>query len=339
MNGPSVSAGYAKALFDLAVEKGADPDALLRSVKLGADAFEDAHARIAFSKFKQLMRSAKSLSGEPALALYFGAQISFDQLSLVGLISRAAPTMEDAFAQLNRYGRLIIEVESVGANGRFHVVRRDKKLWLDDSRMNPGSFPELTESTLGRFICGVNRFFPDRGYYRSAQVTHAKPDYADLYEELLGVPVEFDCAHNAMEIDPSLLELKLNPKRNYVFGMLRRQADDLLAELQAMQTVRAEVEAKLIPSLHTGNVSLANVAADLGMNEQALYRALRAEGVGFREVLDNLRQRLAMDYLRGGKVTINEAAYLVGFSDPSAFSRAFKRWSEESPSGFVERNG
>ena len=317
---------------------GADGDALLREANLSANAFETPHARIAFPKFRQLMRSAKKLTGEPALALYFGSQISFDQLSLVGLISRAAPTMEEAFAQLNRYGRLIIEVEGVGDTGRFHIVQRDKKLWVDDSRMNPNSFPELTESTLGRFICGVNRFFPDRGYYRSAQVTHSRPDYGDLYEELLGVPVEFDCTHNAMEIDPSLLKLKLNPTRNYVFGMLRQQADDLLAELNAMQTVRADVESRLMPILHTGDMSLANVAADLGMSEQALYRALRAEGVGFREVLDDLRHRLALDYLRGGKVTINEAAYLVGFSDPSAFSRAFKRWSGKSPSEFVERD-
>ena len=338
MNGPSVSAGYAKALFDLAIEKGADPDALLIEAELGVDAFENAHARIAFPKYKKLMHSAKNLSGEPALALYFGAQISFDQLSLVGLISRAAPTMEDAFTQLNRYGRLIVEVEGVGDKGRFQIVRRDNKTWIDDCRMHPNSFPELTESTLGRFVCGVNRFFPDRKYYRSAQVSHAQPAYSELYEELLGIPVEFDCACNAMEIDPSLLELKLNPRCNYVFGVLRRQADDLLADLKATQTVRADVESRLIPGLHTGDVSLASVAAEMGKSEQALYRALKAENVGFREILDDLRERLAVDYLRGGKVTVNEVAYLVGFSDPSAFSRAFKRWSGESPSQFVARN-
>lgn len=337
MIGPSVSASYAKALFDLAIEKGADPEALLAQAGLGADAFENAHARIAFPKFKQLMRSAKKLSREPALALYFGAQISFDQLSLVGLITRAAPTMEDALQQLNRFGRLVIEVEGVDEKGRFQIARREKRLWVDDSRMNPNSFPELTESTLGRFICAFRRFYPDRRYYLSAQVTHAKPSYADLYEELFGIPVEFDCPHNAMEIDKSLLELKLNPKRNYVFGMLRRQADDLLAELKAMQTIRADVESRLIPILHTGEATLANLAVEMGMSEQALYRALRAEDMRFRDVLDELRQRLATDYLRGGKVTVNEAAYLAGFSDPSAFSRAFKRWTGESPSSFVAR--
>ncbi|NNC73855.1 MAG: helix-turn-helix domain-containing protein, partial [Sphingomonadaceae bacterium] len=194
-------------------------------------------------------------------------------------------------------------------------------------------------STLGRFICGVNRFFPDRHYYRSAQVTHERPDYAPLYEELLGVPIEFDCTYNAMEIDPSLLELKLNPKKNYVFGMLSGQAATLLTELEAMKTVRAEIERQLMPILHTGEAGLDDVAKEMGMSRQQLYRALRAEGVRFKDVLDDLRHRLALDYLKGGKVSVNEAAYLVGFSDPSAFSRAFKRWTGESPGQFAANAG
>ena len=335
MSDPTVSAAYAKALVDLAVAKGADRDALLDHAGLTYAAFDDSHRRIPFDQFKTLMRQGKLLSGEPALGLYFGATISFDQLSLVGLITRAAPTMKQAFAELNRYGRLIIEVEGIGTEDRFQIVRRDGRLWIDDIRTNPNSFPELTESTLGRFICAFKRFFPDSHYYLSAQVTHSAPDYAPLYEKLIGVPVTFDCAHNAMEIDKSLLSLRLNPKNNYVFGMLSEQAAILLAKLEAMKTVRAEIERRLMPILHTGQVELEMVAEDMGMNRQKLYRALRAEGVRYKDVLDDLRRRLALDYLGGGKVSVNEAAYLVGFSDPSAFSRAFKRWTGESPGRFA----
>ncbi|RED16948.1 AraC family transcriptional regulator [Parasphingopyxis lamellibrachiae] len=339
MSEPTVSAAYARALFDLAVEKGADRNMLTARTGVRPRDFDDPHRRIAFDTFKMLMREGQSLCGEPALALYFGAQIAFDQLSLVGLISRAAPTMEDAFREMNRYGRLIIEVEGIGAEDRFQIVRRDGRTWIDDIRMYPNSFPELTESTLGRFICGVNRYFPDRHYYRSAQVTHARPEYAPLYDELLGIPVEFGCTHNAMEIDPSLLELKLNPKKNYVFGMLSEQAAKLLAELETMKTLRAEIERHLMPILHTGTLGLEDVSSEMGMSRQQLYRALRAEGVRFKEIVDDLRHRLALEYLKGGKVSINETAYLVGFSDPSAFSRAFKRWTGESPGQFAATAG
>ena len=73
------------------------------------------------------------------------------------------------------------------------------------------------------------------------------------------------------------------------------------------------------------------LAAPMALSRQTLFRKLKAEGVTFEKVLDELRQRLALDYLRARKVSVNETAYLVGFSDPAAFSRAFKRWTGSSP--------
>jgi AraC-like DNA-binding protein len=76
---------------------------------------------------------------------------------------------------------------------------------------------------------------------------------------------------------------------------------------------------------------MVSVAGMLGLSRQALYRQLRAEGATFQEVLDDLRHRMAIYYVSGRKVSVNEAAFLVGFSDPAAFSRAFKRWTGVSP--------
>ena len=83
--------------------------------------------------------------------------------------------------------------------------------------------------------------------------------------------------------------------------------------------------------LHTGEVSMEAIAAKIGGSRQTLYRKLRAEGVTFEQVLDDLRRKMALDYLQARKVSVNETAYLVGFSDPAAFSRAFKRWTGISP--------
>jgi AraC-like DNA-binding protein len=69
----------------------------------------------------------------------------------------------------------------------------------------------------------------------------------------------------------------------------------------------------------------------MAMSRQTLFRKLRAEGVSFEKALDELRHRLALDYLSAKKVSVNETAYLVVFSDPAAFSRAFKRWTGTNP--------
>jgi AraC-like DNA-binding protein len=84
--------------------------------------------------------------------------------------------------------------------------------------------------------------------------------------------------------------------------------------------------------LHKGEVGMDGIAAALGVSRQTLFRRLKAEGVTFAAVLDDLRRRLALSYLAERRVSVNEAAYLTGFSEPAAFSRAFKRWTGASPS-------
>jgi AraC-like DNA-binding protein len=73
------------------------------------------------------------------------------------------------------------------------------------------------------------------------------------------------------------------------------------------------------------------VASKLGFSRQTLLRKLKAEGVTFERVLDESRHKLALHYLGDQKISVNETAYLVGFSEPAAFSRAFKRWTGSSP--------
>ena len=74
------------------------------------------------------------------------------------------------------------------------------------------------------------------------------------------------------------------------------------------------------------------IAAELGVSRQTLYRRLRAEEVTFEELLDQLRHRLALRYLRDEHLSVKAASYRLGFSEPAAFSRAFKRWTGASPS-------
>ena len=93
---------------------------------------------------------------------------------------------------------------------------------------------------------------------------------------------------------------------------------------------RREVEARLEPLLASGEIGIDRVARDLGCSRQTLYRRLKAEGTTYEQLLDGLRKRLALRYMREG-LPVKDAAYRLGFSDPAAFSRAFKRWTGSSP--------
>ncbi|MEA3012873.1 MAG: hypothetical protein QOD42_1418 [Sphingomonadales bacterium] len=95
---------------------------------------------------------------------------------------------------------------------------------------------------------------------------------------------------------------------------------------------RSEVERRMEPMLASGPVRIDAVARAIGCSRQTLYRRLKAEGVTFAELLDDLRRRLALRFVREQGLSVKESAYRLGFSDPAAFSRAFKRWTGTCPS-------
>ena len=95
---------------------------------------------------------------------------------------------------------------------------------------------------------------------------------------------------------------------------------------------RRQVEQHLEPLLAGGEIGIDAAARALGLSRQTLYRRLREEGSTFEEVLDALRRRLALKLIQSEGVPVKEAAWRLGFSDPAAFSRAFKRWTGRSPS-------
>ena len=100
---------------------------------------------------------------------------------------------------------------------------------------------------------------------------------------------------------------------------------------------RAEVERRLEPLLASGGVGIERVARDLGYSRQTLYRRLKAEGTTYERLLDGVRRRLALRFMSEG-LSVKAAAYRLGFSDPAAFSRAFKRWTGSSPSEMRTRH-
>ena len=324
----TVAAGLARGLMELAVSKGASRAELALRSQIVAQELQDVDRRIPLAKYVALMRAGQELAEDPALALHYGETNDMSQVSIVGLIAYACETMLEALVQVNRYGRLVVEVD--GPKNRFAVTNRDGGLWAVDRRESPNDFPELTESTFARTICGPRRFGVTQ-IAKAVHVTHKAPAYRDEYERIYGAPVTFEAGWNAVQLDETWLGHKIAVQPRYVFGILSEHADALLASLENSKSVRGRVESLLMPILHKGEASIDWVAARMQISRQTLFRQLRAEGTTFEKVLDALRHKLALHYLSGKKASVNETAYLVGFSDPAAFSRAFKRWTGVSP--------
>jgi AraC-like DNA-binding protein len=175
--------------------------------------------------------------------------------------------------------------------------------------------------------------FQSMPFPKAVHFRHEGPNYRAEYDRIFGAPVVFGSDRDALLLDERFVLLKQPPTNRYVFGVLSERADALLKELEASKSVRSRVESLLMPILHTGDANMDKIADKMGLSRRTLLRKLSAEGTTFEKVLDELRHKLAVHFLAGTKVSVNEVAYLVGFSDPAAFSRAFKRWTGSSPRG------
>ena len=327
----TIVASGVRALLELAVSKGASREALAQRSRIDPADLQDRDNRIPFSKYVALMKAGQELCNDPALALHFGEAVDLSEISIAHSVG-GVESIDEACAQVNRYASLGVEVEGVGNGNRFELQRDAGQLWVVDTRRNPNDFPELTESTFSRMVCSTRRTFGDTQVLKAVHFTHVKPAYSAEYERIFRMPVVFGSNRNALRIDEAMLSgFRLPPSSRYVTGVLKDHAEALLKKLESSKSTRGHVESLLIPILHTGDVGMDTIASKLGLSRQTLFRKLKAEGVTFEQVLEELRCSIAHHYLNDRKASVKETAYLVGFSDPTAFSRAFKRWTGHAP--------
>lgn len=326
----SVSAGLASQLLELAVQRGASRDELLNRSALTLLDLVEADARIDLQRYIRLMRNAKTLTGDEALALHFGQQADLAEFSVLGGLRPSSGRPIDGLSQTNRFVQLLIDVPISGAT-RFELEERDDGLWVVDTRSDPNAFPELTESTFARKISTFRRNGAADAV-REVRVTHPEPEYRSEYDDVFRVPITFNCQRNELRLNRAALE-QVHAVPGYASSVLQQHAEALLSDLKQNETMRARVERILIRQI-SGSICIDAVAHEMGLSRQTLHRRLADEHATFEQIRDDLRKELALRTLRREKISPAQLAAILGFSDRSAFARAFKRWTGVGPSAW-----
>lgn len=325
---PTIAAGIVAGFVAFLASRGAEANQLAGQAGIDPRDLDNPDARIPAHRYSMLMRLAQQATCDTGLALRFGAEVGMAEVSILGLIMEASATMGEALAQMQRYGRLAIAIDA-RLPPRFALQHRHGALLLVDHRAEPNDFPEMTEEAFAQLTCGPRRFL-ERPHVLRVYVTHPAPAHADLYAEIFGCPVTFEAGFNALELPPDIADWPIAGSRSYVLDLLRERGDRLLAE--GLRTgVGLRLKEALRRVLHQGEPSADVMAEQLGYSRSTLFRRLRSEGTSFSRVLDELRRDVAMAHLNRGPTSLADVAYLVGFSDPAAFSRAFVRWTGQPP--------
>jgi AraC-like DNA-binding protein len=323
---PTVSASTLTPLFRHAATLGLGREELLASVGLHALAPAD---RVGYDLVTALWNRAAAASGDDAFGVHAAAALPPGLFDVVEYAALSATTLCEALTQLCRYQRLVTEVARYTLDGE--TLRLDYELGAATVRPSRHASEYLLAVVVEKARQATGLARPAR----AAHFRHARPAKSSEQRRSFGCPLQFDSPYDQIVLDPSALAAGLVRADPALRAVLDRHAQALLAELPDDGRAQSRVSRWLVGSLPSATIGAA--AAHLGLSERSLQRRLREEGTGFDALLDQTRQREAQRLLADGRLAVAEVAFLLGFSEPSAFHRAFKRWTAATPATFRKR--
>ena len=245
-------------------------------------------------------------------------------------------------------GFLCQSASTVGA--ALHDVLQTLKLYTDEPRLEatggrirvrytrplterPGLW-RATESTLAE-VLSTARFLTGQELAPLAvSFAHAAPADVGPLDAFFGVTVNWEASESSLELSPAQLALPLESADEQLHALLLPVARAALARCAPGDSVVERTRHALGGCLSEGAPTVSQVARKLSMSERTLRRRLAQEGLGFKHLLEQTRAQLARDYVANPQVPLAEVSYALGFSEPSAFHRAFKRWTGKTPARF-----
>ncbi len=163
---------------------------------------------------------------------------------------------------------------------------------------------------------------------------HSPTTYLNVYEKVFRCPVKFNQDENALIVLTELLSTKISSSNLYLQTILSSHADYLLKDLKSCQSISENVKKLIFMNLSSGKVDVDSIAGQMKMHPKTLYRKLKLEETSFQSILELTRKKLSITYLQQG-VSATEITFLLGFSEPSGFQHAFKRWYGKSPKNYL----
>ncbi|MBK9034282.1 MAG: AraC family transcriptional regulator [Myxococcales bacterium] len=284
----------------------------------------DDDARLSAAQFCVAWAEGLRLTGDRALALRIAGATPPGAFGIVEYVCRSAPTVGAALRQWVRYLNLLDDAVEVAL-----VVEGDRaclRVERESDAPAPASH-ELCWALVARQLRELSTV-PFR--LIAVELSHRAPGDAAAYRAFFDAAVVFGAARTQLVLPAAALDASLASSDPALLAILTRAADELARRPSTDPTLTAQVKRALRDALRSDDASIDHVARKLGLTGRSLQRRLKDEGTAFQAVREEVRRELAARYLDDG-LAIAEISFLLGFSEPSAFFRAFKRWTGQTP--------
>ncbi|MFT4520778.1 MAG: AraC-like DNA-binding protein [Halioglobus sp.] len=271
--------------------------------------------------------NALEFSGDTQLGLKFGSQISIASQGIFGYALMTSATIGDALKLLVRYNRVILP--SIGIELQQHET--ELELWVNAAHLPLTLQRFYTEVLYAAIINSGSMLLGRQTAIIKLHLGYTAPADVTLYHSIFGTDLLFSCPRSSMFFDHASLIASISTSNPVARDIFRRECDRLVSRGGQGGIVSGRVQQVLLQAGSEFPTST-NVAQQLHMSESTLQRNLAKEGSKFQQLLDDVRYRLAKEYLWGTDLPVAEIASLLGFSDAANFRKSFKRWCGSTPS-------
>ena len=319
MDETRVAASYVQLLFEHMA-------ALGRADALGTPP-APAEDFVALRRWQALLEQARALDPGPkaTFALRLARGIAPRHFGIVGFAALACGTLAEALRRLERYHRSVYDVNIA----QVHPCPEGLCIEWGVERGRPGA---LVDETAIAALVQLTRAFTGQPV-RALAVDFVNRRPADVrpYEDFFGGPVRFDQPSTRVVLSARDLALPLRGADAALLAVLDAQAEALLQQVAAVGEPVGVWRQALVGLIRSGRTQLPDLAQSLQMSPRSLQRRLAEQGQSFQTLLGQTRQQLAEAYLRDPNVELAEVALLLGYSEQSAFTRAFRQWTGQAP--------
>lgn len=308
---------------------GCDPEPLFSEAGIDITEIARPAARFPVSRMQRLWQLAVEQTGDACFGLTAAAQFQPAVLHGLGLAWLASDTLRDALARLTRYSRLI----STAAD----ISLKDTADGVDLVVVPPAEWTNFVYAPLDTGMAVFLRMCRTTGGSEITPVyvklIRPEPDCADRFSKEFGAPTEYGADANILSFDQRQVDAAL-PNANPELARVNDQTvEDYLARFDR-ESLALQVRAKIIEQLPDRTLNQGAIADSLHVSLRSLQRRLKDENTNYKALLETTRHELAVHYIQHSGRSIGEITYLLGFSEPSNFARAFKRWTGKSPADY-----
>jgi AraC-like DNA-binding protein len=329
-----ISVAAANGLLEVIHAAGADPNQVLQSVALDCSFLSDTEKFIPCSVFARILEEAARLTGDHCFGLHFGEHFNPKNIGALVYTVLNSPTVAVADEQVARYLKLYNQAARVssvidGERAYLQYVLTGLELPMPRQQHEYGMVIRL--NTI-RMMVG-SQWVP-----LEVQFAHEAPEQISEHQRIFGAPVLFGYSSNSLVVDRDFLDRQVPAADRRLYRIMKRYLEGILEKMPHEAGLLPSVRRAIGESMRDGEPSLSRIGKKMAMSPRTLQRQLKDQGTDFKTIVNDTRRRFALSYLRDRKNTLSEIAFLLGYSEASAFSRAFKRWTGLTPLAYRDQS-